>query len=198
MAKRIGLLSRHPQHDRIMTFDPTSLPIDTQGELVGARAVMHNALLESMRSGKVDKVLSSKRTQQRAELLSRKMHVVGTIALPIPNVVAQQLIERLDITEMNRFTCETIFILTHQMHEDILFLEGLDRERAIAKVVKQIHAHELPLYYIAIREMLDMLEKKTASYSTKMQSRMAGLMQQLNSSSSPKPTANPSATGSTN
>lgn len=139
-----------------------------------------------------------KRKLDRIDLLLRKTHVVGRIVVPIPNLFAFSLIQKLDTSNAIEWLCETLFILHFQHNEDILFLRDDDRDRHKAKLLAEINPMQFPDYYIAVTEMLDAVEKKSQSSSKGLQRLAKIAMSQHNSSpSQPKPD-NPSATSPTN
>lgn len=150
---------------------------------------------------RTDGVLRVKRTQRRMDLLAAKLHTVGAVNLPLPNVVAMREIARLDASDILAFTMDAVWILHVQCDEDALFLRGSERERAIIRFWTKRPAAGISEYYIALMETLRALEKKSSSFWTAMLKQTQELMTSMtppNSSSSPKPTDNPSATSSSN
>ena len=138
------------------------------------------------------------KSAKRIECLARKMHTVGKISLPIPNIVALQLILKLGTENILDFTLESLYILFNQTEEDNLFLQGTARDIRMAKLFKQIHAHQVPQYYLCLREMLAEIEKKNLNSAQQMKQMAELLISRATSPDFPKPLDNPSDTSSLN
>lgn len=135
---------------------------------------------------------------ERIDLLLRKTHIVGSLTIPIPNLVAFSLIRKLDTADPVFWLSEVLFILHAQHHEDILFASGTERDRAKHRFLSKIPATEFPRYYFAVCETLDAVEKKSQNSSKEYLQRIANATSQLNSSHSPTNPDNPSATSQPN
>jgi hypothetical protein len=182
-----------------MTFNPSSLPQDQPNlNKIPARTLFQGMLKEIFTGHSVADVLAEPRQSNRMALLLIKSHAVGRITLPIPNLVALQLIQQLDRADPLAFVTESIFILRNQTEEDVLFASGTDRDLAKARCLQDISAAQLPEALICVNELLDVVQKKTLNSLERMKAETADLMQQLSSSSSAKPMDNPSNTGSMN
>ena len=132
------------------------------------------------------------RTAERLQLLAMKVHQVGPISLPLPNIVALQLLIALDCSNEGHvdYVAEAIFILRNQINDDTLFLKGEARRRAMVNCLKDIMAADLPHYILAIREMLDFVQKKSLNSLTTMTQTTETLTRQAASFFSPKPSDN--------
>lgn len=156
--------------------------------------LIKNIVSETFKGKTAEDLVSDKRKQKRIDLLAMKMHTVGAVSLPLPNLMAFQLISKLDTEDSLNFTMESLYILQNQTCGDALFTKGIERQVAITEFVKDIKAHEWTAYYVCIREMLEELEKKTISSSMKMTETAQNLISQATSLFSQKPTDNPSPT----
>lgn len=162
------------------------------------RHLLRESWREFVHGNKSDTLNDPQRQANRQRLLTLKTHQVGRVILPLPNIVALQLIEQISTENPLNFVCECLYILRHQQNDDALFLAGEERRVRMAAVLRDVRADEFPAYYVAILEMLAHIKKKTQSYSQTLTQQTEDLIQQLNLSSSPKPTDNPSNTGSPN
>jgi hypothetical protein len=169
---------------------------DTPVNKVPLRAVFQGYLSELLHGRSVDAMLSEPRKCDRTALLLLKTHTVGPVTLDLPNLVALRQIQQITADNPLDELLESLFILANQQNEDVLFLRGEARQKAIAAVGKQYSAAQLPAARIALLEILDAVQKKTLNSLERMDLTTNALMQQLSGQSCTKPTDSQPPTGS--
>lgn len=183
-------------------------PIDTNGQPASALDLLFSIAGEAAR-GKQNKfrgdaLADAKRRTERINLLLRATHTTGSVVLPIPQMVVYQQImtlrERLNLnvespapSAIQQWVIESCWMLSVQTGLEEYYLEGAERQRAIHRFWHNIPATRFAEYYIALMDILDMLEKKSQTFSMTMMNDLQSLIRQRTSSSSAKPSDGPSA-----
>lgn len=171
-------------------------PQDTNGEAISTIELTRRILVERMPEFLKTENMRRLHKQRRTLELAQKVHRCGVAVLPLPNFAALTEIERLECVEGEEleFIAECIFILSNQTNEDVLFLRGPERRKAVYAACKNIHAHNAADYLACIREMLDAVKKKQIFSHRRVTQQVQTLTQQISSLLSPKPSDNPPAT----
>lgn len=161
------------------------------------KQVVENTFLELIKRGKIDSILSEQRSASRIHALLSKFHVVAGITIPIPNLVAFYQLRELPTANTARWVAEALFILKNQNNPDTLFLRGIDRERKIHEACAKITAYDAARYFIAIREVLEAIEKKNTNSSETILQKAQNLINLAESSPSPSNSDGPPKPSST-
>jgi len=176
------------------------LDIDTTKQLIPSMPSTDNSSGSKMPStvGLMGKLFaeatafrSPKVSQRRINDLLTKTHICGSVTLPIPNLVAahaMRQIEHLRQSDPLAWLMECLWLLAHQHNEDIFFLRGPERERAIAMHASKISSMDAPAYMVALLELHEAVAKKNANLANDLEARLKSLQEEISRlASSPLP-----------
>lgn len=136
-------------------------PRDTGGQALSKLEITRRKIVERMPGFLKSQEMRELHKKRRTLELARQMHQCGAAVLPLPSFVAFIEIDRLEFDESRPFeyVAEAIFILSNQERQDVLFLTGIARRRAILEACKNIHAHNAGDYLVCIKEMINEAKK---------------------------------------